>query len=386
MRSLMINYPKSGIMASIGTALGLGYVISEYGETLFEMGSDYVTSRATSALAEMLRKEEEERRLSDAVSSILSSNQNVTKPFLKHMFKQLNLRIRVDKSLKKLKKLKKEGLDVPSLLWKEFQSKGFTQAFTSIYTICLIHVLSATVSSVFGRCHRQQDDASSMNGEQWNVDREHKIKCMTFYVQYFQDKGLDEMITKIQNVVEKEVELVQNEKSVNETVSFESFQGLHARVRRRIEDSIVVDEDDHVSSNLFASYLTSSSSSTSTSSSSDALLGVVRDVLSSPLCAMLMHRIFDEAFKIYLEDIKGRVVFKGKESVLLGTLLSFLCIGNFKGSFGFFSVEKNIYLEAFAQTHAMGDYVSAIYQSSVLPHRSVGDNSSEEEGGGGGVG
>ena len=136
----------------------------------------------------------------------------------------------------------------------------------------------------------------------------------------------------------------------------------HTQVRRRVEDSIEV-VDNRVSTNPFASYLLPSSSETE----SFALFGVIRDVLSSPLCALLMRRIFDDAFQVYLEDIKTRIVFKGEDKVLVGTALSFLCIGNFKGSFGMFVEDKNSYLNAFSKSRALADYVSAIYQSSVLP-------------------
>ena len=121
--------------------------------------------------------------------------------------------------------------------------------------------------------------------------------------------------------------------------------------------------DNRISANPFASYLLPSSSETE----SFALFGVIRDVLSSPLCALLMRRIFDDAFQVYLEDIKTRIVFKGEDKVLVGTALSFLCIGNFKGSFGMFAEDKNSYLNAFSKSRALADYVSAIYESSVLP-------------------
>ena len=378
----MMENPKKGVFATIGTGLGIGMCVrygTDMANRLISYSSDYVTARATKALSEMMKQEAEEKMLHDHLRSILEGNESITKPFLPHMFKNLHSKIRVDRELKRLKRSTKD-LSV----WKDIQTKGFTQAMTSVYTLCLLHVLSATVASVFGRCHRQQEDADEEENSKWDVARERKIQCTELCVRYFQDHGLDKLIKKVQDAVQDVVTLISAEKEddsdVNQEISLEMFNKVHDCIRRRVEDSIECGENDRISSNPFASYLLPPSipSTSSSSSDNDKLLGVIRDVLSSPLCAILMHRIFDDAFQVYLEDIKTRIIFKEKESVLLGTLLSFLCIANFKGSFGIFSKDKNKYLDVFAKSRSLADYVSAIYHSSVLPTAAAnvgGDNS-----------
>ena len=195
---------------------------------------DFLASRATKALAEMLKEEEEMRQLQENFMKILEKNENVTIPFLKVLSKHVHSKIRVDRALKRLKRK-------DAKVWEEIQNKGFTQALTSVYTLCIIHVLSATVAAVFGRCHRQQEDSEdSSAAAKWDVSRERKIQCTEFCVRYFQNHGLDKLIEKVEAAVKEEVTLVSedSDEDVKRELSLEMFEKVHERVRDMFGNTI----------------------------------------------------------------------------------------------------------------------------------------------------
>jgi hypothetical protein len=182
----------------------------------------------------MLKEEEEMRQLQENFMKILEKNENVTIPFLKVLSKHVHSKIRVDRALKRLKRK-------DAKVWEEIQTKGFTQALTSVYTLCIIHVLSATVAAVFGRCHRQQEDSEdSSAAAKWDVSRERKIQCTEFCVRYFQNHGLDKLIEKVEAAVKEEVTLVSedSDEDVKRELSLEMFEKVHERVRDVFENAL----------------------------------------------------------------------------------------------------------------------------------------------------
>ena len=220
-------------MGVVTTAVGIG-MCAKYGadaaSQLISVSTEFLARRATKALAEMLKQEEEERQLEEHLMVMLQKNESITRPFLRHLSKHVHSKIRVDRALKRLKRAR-DDVDV----WKEIQTKGFTQAFVSIYALCIIHVLSATVAAVFGRCQRQHQDSEDESGTKWDVSREKKIQCTEFCVRYFQDHGLDKLIEKVRTVVNEEVTLIsEHSDDVNRELSVLMFQKVHDRVRRGI--------------------------------------------------------------------------------------------------------------------------------------------------------
>eukprot|EP00939_MAST-03C_sp_MAST-3C-sp1_P004493 g4493.t1 len=353
---------------ALGAGLGFYYSFDYIAEGAKKIGG-MLQAKATASIIAMIKEEDEGRRLDENLAKIIVNNPAVTSSFLVPLRVAVNQRIKIKKSLKKLGALKKTGFSdkIAAIdCWKELRSKSLEHLFVSAYSVTLLHVIGAVVSSTFGRLSREKaDEGTNIGGADTTISHDDKVEGMKFLVSYFSTSGVNRIHAVVKKAVEEEMASWElNEASVNAQAKQSAFLTVLERVRSRLETL------------HFADFVVDRDETKFGSNGASLLVSIVYDVIESPYSALAIYAMTGAFFDTYEKIVVKRVLFEDDcESCILGKMLTYMAIAHAKDSIGMFregtadgkEENTNEFLLAINSSKELFSLSRTLYISSVIP-------------------